>query len=316
VLYGGAVIKQGVNRVGPQLLGVPVSLEDAQFRPLRGYIKLANMRVGNPEGFGTTNLFVLDHLEVDVNMRSLLTDTVVVDRIIIRRPEITYEIRLGKTNVGALLEQLAGEEAPADAEAAPEPEPAEAGAPAKTVVIKELVLAEARAQISTVGMMGQAAPIQLGDIRLTDLGGEGQSVAQITTQILKAIAGAVGNAAAGTVNLVGEGAVGVVKGAGAVGGAAAEGATAVGGAAVEGAAAVGGAAVEGVGKVGGAAVEGVGKVGGAAAEGVGAVGGAAAKGLGALGRLAGDGAKSLTGHGGDDPQEAAEEQPAEAAGAE
>ena len=234
IFWGGHVVKQSVNLVGPQVLGVPVELDHARFYPLRGYISLSGLTVGNPEGFKTDSLFSMRHLEVDLDMRSLLTDTIIVRRIIIERPEITYEIGLGKTNLGALLGQLES------AEAAPkEPKPdAEPTGPAKTVIIQELVLAEARAQVSATALGGSAVPVQLGTIRLTDLGGPDQSVAQIMTQVMKALVGAVGNSVAGAGDLLGDGLKAALGGVGALGGAAVDGAKAVTGAAADGAKAV------------------------------------------------------------------------------
>lgn len=260
IFLGGWMIKTGVNQVGPQVLGVPVTVEDVSFRPLRGYVRLEGLVVDNPEGFQTENLFNMQTLEVDLQVRSLFTDTIRIRRILIESPQITYEVGLRGTNLGALIEGMGPADEKDDSE------------PGKAVVIEELKIVAARARISTPGMGSAAVPVQLATITLNDLGGEGQSTTQITGQVLKAILGAVGNAALGAGGLVGDGIRAAASGAGMLGGAAMDGAGAAAGAAVDGAGAAVGVAADGAKAIGGAASDGAKAITGAAGDGVRAVG--------------------------------------------
>lgn len=240
IFWGGHVIKQTVERVGPAVLGVPVTLEHARFHPLRGYVSLTGMVVGNPEGFETDSLFDMDHLEIAINTRSLFTDTIIIERIAIQAPRITYERGLLDTNIDALLAGLESEVA--------EEEPAEEeveAAPGKTVVIEKLVIEAATVRLSAKVLQGLSVPITLGTIELDNLGGPDQSVSQIMLQVTRAVGGAVVNGVLNAGGVLGDGVMAAFDGVGALGGAAVDGALAVGGAAVDGAAAVGGAAVGG-----------------------------------------------------------------------
>ena len=288
--FGGRVIRHTVNVAGPLALGVPVTLEEADFRLLRGFVKLNGLKVGNPEGYKTDSLFEVDELLVDLDTRSLLGGVVHIRKIAIDGPRITYERGLTASNLSDLLEGLEKgektEEKPADKPEEKKVAPAEEGGGVK-VIIDEIDITGARLKVSLTVAQGLSAPIPLPPINLVDIGKEtgGAGVMEIITRIIRAILGTVTNVITGSAKLLGDGAV-------AVGGAAVDGVAAVGGAAVDGAAAVGGAAVDGakaVGKgaavVGGAAVDGVAAVGGAAVGGVKAVGkgvGAVAGGIGNL----------------------------------
>jgi len=231
IVYGGTMIKQGVEVIGPRILGVPVIVEQVRFHPLRGNVSLSGLFIGNPSGFQTEGLFEMRYLEVDIDLASLRTDTVVINRILIDAPQITYEVGLRRTNLGTLLANL---EARADGDkkddkADPDDEPG------KAVVIKELVLADARVEVSATAMRGRVVPVQLSTITLTDLGGEDQSITEIATEVVRALLGAVGNAVAGAGDLLGEGLRSAIDGAGALTGRAADGARAVTGAVGDGA---------------------------------------------------------------------------------
>ena len=275
--FGGKVIRQTVNTVGPAALGVPVTLEEAHFQLLRGHIRLKGLKVGNPDGFKTDSLFDLGELTVNINTRSLLSGLVHIREIAILDPKITYERGLTSSNLGDLMASLESEEAPAEApveEKKAEPQPQEAGG--AKVVIDEISIKGAQLKVSLPVAQGFSAPLPLPPIILRDIGKDsaGVSFMEVIRMVLRAILGSVTGVLSGSVELLGDGAKAVGQGAVAVGGAAVDGAKAVG----QGAAVVGGAAVDGAAAVGGAAVGGVKAVG----KGVGAVGGAVVGGIGGL----------------------------------
>ena len=233
IFWGGHVVKHSVNTIGPQVLGVPVRLEQARFHPLRGYISLSELVVGNPEGFRTESLFEVHHLEVDLAMSTLFSDPLVIQRIFIDSPQITFEMGLRGTNIGSLIDSLEEEDADEEEEVAvADDEPA---APGRGVVIQEFVLADATIRVSATALRGQSVPITLGTVTLTELGGEDQSVAQIVTQVVKALAGTVVNAVGGAGDLLGDGLRGAWNGVSSVGGLAVDGVRAVTGGVADGA---------------------------------------------------------------------------------
>ena len=288
--FGGRVIRHTVNVAGPVALGVPVTLEDAEFRLLRGFVKLNGLKVGNPEGYKTDSVFEVDELLVDLDTRSLLGGVVHIRKIAIEGPRITYERGLTASNLSDLLDGLEKgkktEEAPVEKPAEEKPAPADSSGGVK-VIIDEIDITGARLKVSLTVAQGFSAPLPLPPIILRDIGKDsaGVSFMEVIRMVLRAILGSVTGVLSGSVELLGDGAKAVGQGAVAVGGAAVDGAVAVGGAAVDGAkavgqgaAVVGGAAVDGAVAVGGAAVGGVKAVG----KGVGAVGGAVVGGIGGL----------------------------------
>jgi uncharacterized protein involved in outer membrane biogenesis len=248
LIWLDAVVLKTFNAAAPAALGVPATLQKASFRPLRGKASLKGLHIGNPEGYKTDGLLDLASVSVDLDTSSLLSDTIIIDKIAIDGLVVTYEKGLLNSNLGALLDSLSsGEEKPKEDEAKEE-QTAEKK-PGKKVVIKKLMISDSKMVFSITGAAaltgGGGLPIPLPAITLTDLGQEeeGVTVVEAIQRVLKAIAGATGTAIAGSGKLIG-------KGVGAVG----EGAMAVG----EGAVDAGKAVVGGVGDAGKAVVGGVG----------------------------------------------------------
>ena len=236
----GRIVKTAVNEVGPSVMKVPVSLADADFRLLRGKLALEGLVIGNPEGFKSEKMFSLGKVAVDIEPASVAGDTIHIRRIHIDAPEITYEVGLGGSNIGALTDLLEGgkkdEKKPEPEEPAPEPRTK------KKVVIDEVLVENGKVTLSANFLGGAGIPLPLPTISLKDVGKEkgGTSPAEAITSIFKAILGSVVKVVTESGKLVGKGAGAVVDGAEAVGGAAVEGVEAVGGAAVDAVKGVGG----------------------------------------------------------------------------
>ncbi len=65
-----STLLKGFNTGAPAALGVPASLQDLQFRPLRGKASLEGLHIGNPEGFKTDGL--LDLASVSIRLDPVL----------------------------------------------------------------------------------------------------------------------------------------------------------------------------------------------------------------------------------------------------
>ena len=205
----GSIVKQGVEAAGPAVLGVPMKLESAKFALLRGHISLRGFVLGNPEGFKTDQAISVGEITVDLDVKSLLSDTIIINRIYVNAPEITYELGLGKSNIGRILEQAGGSEERAEPTEPKEGKPAEDEGGRK-VVIDEILIEHGKVRVSATMAMDVAAPIPLPAIRLTDIGKEegkkGAAPVDVIRKVLGAIVGSVGEVITGTVDLVGDGA--------------------------------------------------------------------------------------------------------------
>ncbi|MBN1670267.1 MAG: hypothetical protein JXR37_04505 [Kiritimatiellae bacterium] len=192
----GSIVKSAVNEVGPAAMGVKVSLQDADFSILRGKARLAGLFVGNPEGFDAPSLCELGEMDVHMRVGSVLSDTVVIDRIYIRAPQFTYQRGLKDSNVGALLKQLEGESEQTDK--TDKPDKSEKAKSGKKVIIHELVIEEARVNLSVTAAHKHAAAVELPRIHIRDIGKEkgGASVREALGKVFRAVAGSITNAAA------------------------------------------------------------------------------------------------------------------------
>jgi uncharacterized protein involved in outer membrane biogenesis len=199
----GNIIETAVRKGGPIALGVPIQLEQADMQLMKGKVAIKGLIIGNPEGFKTDYLFSLGSIDVDLDMRSLLSDTIHIRSIIIEAPKITYERGLTSSNIGTLTDSLEGD-TPKKEKKDAKPK-REAGG--KTVIIDELRISGARVNISTKIMGGMGTAIPLPSLTLTDIGkkSNGATVSEVIGQVLPAVTKAVISVVTSAVALTGEG---------------------------------------------------------------------------------------------------------------
>lgn len=206
--FMGSIVKKSAETIGPSVLGVDVRLDEADFSLFRGRAQLKGMLIGNPEGFKTPSMFELGEILIELKPLSILTDTIVIDRIFINAPRITYEQAARGNNIGKLIEQLEGEP-PAEGEEAPaeKPEPEEP-AEGKKVVINELVIDHGRVNVSLTALRGQVIPVPLPRLQMNDIGKEkeGASVKEVITTVLEAIAKSATEVVGASIDVLGKGA--------------------------------------------------------------------------------------------------------------
>lgn len=189
-------IKSGVETYGPRVTQTPVTLEDVQLSILSGSGMLKGLHVGNPEGYKSENIFALGQIDLKVNTRSVFSDKIIIDHIIIKRPAISYEKKLTTSNLKKLLENIEQFTGPSSE---PEAETAEAekAGTKKQVIIKKLLIEDGTIYVGALGI-GQTIP--LPRIEMENIGEDGNEMTMpevidlVLSKVLQSIGPAIASA--------------------------------------------------------------------------------------------------------------------------
>lgn len=167
----GKIARSAIEEAGSKMLGANIRVEEIDVSVLGGRLDIKNLIVGNPEGFVSDHAFALGEILVQLDIASVFSDTVVINSIAVKNPEINYEVGMGKTNINTLLGNInSGKPAGSAAE--------DNGAGAETtgskkVVIEDLLIKDAKVQAK---LSATGAELKLPEIHLTNIGKEGDSV--------------------------------------------------------------------------------------------------------------------------------------------
>jgi hypothetical protein len=186
-LFGGNMIKAGVEIGASTALDVPVTLDEASLSLFAGKLELEDLQINNPPGFEHEKLLTMGRVHVNVALTSLASDTVVIQDMIFDEVTLVIEQKGLKTNLQTILDSLP--------EADPEEEPAEHGKdeekPAKNLKIANLEIKNVHVKANLLPIPGKVDTVtfNLSPIVMTDLGSDDKmTIAKLTSKILIAIA--------------------------------------------------------------------------------------------------------------------------------
>jgi len=181
----GPIIKHAVNAYGPQMTKTEVRLEDVDVTIFSGKAKLKDFYLGNPKGFNSPQAMRVGFVYVDVDEKSVTGDTIIIERIEVVGPEITYEKIHGTDNFQTILNNVKGS--------------ASAGEPSKTkpgkegerkkLLIKDFIVREGKVNLAVSMVGGKTISVSLPDIHLKDVGKEkgGASSAEVFEKVFAAL---------------------------------------------------------------------------------------------------------------------------------
>ena len=164
ILKLGPIIKIAVNTYGPKITKTEVRLNDVDVAILSGKAALKDFTLGNPNGFKSPHAINVHSISVDVDKRSLTEDVIVIDKIEVIQPEITYEKTTGTDNFRAIINnisQSSGKNLTSEKQSAQD---------AKKILIKNFIVREGKVNLVITLLKDIKISAPLPDIHLKNVG--------------------------------------------------------------------------------------------------------------------------------------------------
>ncbi|MGB0459932.1 MAG: hypothetical protein ACPGH0_02005 [Opitutales bacterium] len=209
--FGSSLLNQSVsttiNAVGPKVTQTPVSVEAVELSLTSGSGTITGLKVGNPKGYKSENIFELGEIQVDIQPTSLTNDTIVIKKVHINGPKISYEKTLHSSNlkdlqnnIKAFVQNLPG--AGGERTEGTLSDPA-SDKPAKKVIIEDFQI---KGGTVYAGLMGMGIEVPLPALSFKNIGADdGPSFAELGDLIIQEILHVVGPALQNTTEFLGKG---------------------------------------------------------------------------------------------------------------
>jgi len=187
VLFLDEIVKTAINNVAPQVTKTRVSVDSVGLGLFNGNFTVSGVDIANPKGFSDASVFVLNKVDVDVQMSTLMKDVVVINKIEVDGAEFFYELKGSSSNISVLMNNInsflgeSKKKAKTD-KAKSEPEDTAAS---KKVFVKEFTFTNGKVAIGA-GLTKQAADVTLDipTLTLKNIGSEdkGAAIADVIAQ--------------------------------------------------------------------------------------------------------------------------------------
>ena len=166
-LWIGPVARTAANRITPNYTGTCFNLGAFGLNPYSGHLHVGSVQLDNPQGYRPAKAVTLGNLDVDVDMSTVLSETIVIRDIVVKDLFISIASKDGTNNFAAIAAYAAKDGEEVDEEKAEEDE-------ASTKSGRKVVID--RIRLEGVTMQYEMIPIPLPTITLTDIGRESNGV--------------------------------------------------------------------------------------------------------------------------------------------
>jgi uncharacterized protein involved in outer membrane biogenesis len=189
-----SVVAKAIEKHGSDFTktSVFVSGVDISLREGRGSIK--GLRVESPDGFDVRDAFLLGDITLDIDIKSLRNDPVVIDEIHINAPVVNAEIlEDGTSNIHEIQKNVQAYTGGGKSDGE------ESGGQSKRIRIKKFVFEKGCIEVDATALDIDKRTITLPEIRLHDVGGaNGATPDEITRIVLMAVTKKVASEIAGS----------------------------------------------------------------------------------------------------------------------
>lgn len=185
-IFGDQALKAGVETGASKAMKVDVTLNDISLAILAGKLNMNELVVNNPEGYQNPTFLELGHGFVDLNTKSLLSDTIEIEKMQFDNIKVTIEQKGMTNNLKEILSNLPKAE-PSDESAQEEKE-------GKNLLVKQLDIKGIEVTVKLLPVPGRADNLKLtiNPIHLENIGSnEDIDMPKLVTKIILAIAGGI-----------------------------------------------------------------------------------------------------------------------------
>ncbi|MEW6302508.1 MAG: AsmA family protein [Verrucomicrobiota bacterium] len=210
-----SIVKKGVETVGPEVTKVQIKLDGVNLSPLSGGGSLKGLFVGNPEGFKSDFAIKADTIGVNVNVRSVMADKIIVESIEVVGPEITLEGSLSGNNLTTILKNVEDFANSLSKGTGTETKDQPAAKAQKKLQVNDFLIKDAKVKVALTMLGGKGATVPLPDIHFKDLGTgpEGITATDLIQKVTSEVVNGSVKAAGQVVSDLGKGVTDAAKGA-------------------------------------------------------------------------------------------------------
>ena len=162
----GSVITTAIENYGSAITQTDVTLRETEFSPTTGETELFDLTIASPAPYKAQPAFMSPRIKMQIDPQTVDEDIIVIKRIEIEAPEITYEITKSGDNLRAIRAHIKEAMAVEASVSSPSNHP---GSP-KKFIVNDLYMTNAVIIVQAEDLIGKKATAVLENLHLEDLG--------------------------------------------------------------------------------------------------------------------------------------------------
>ncbi|PAJ73412.1 hypothetical protein CJF42_15985 [Pseudoalteromonas sp. NBT06-2] len=177
-------IKQKIEQVGSKVTEQSVTVSQVDINLLDGAGTIKGLVLDNPDKYKAHSVFSLNEVTLDINLESLTTDLIIIEKIVIDKPKAVVEFtQNGGANIKDILDAIKKNTA---SDSATVPQKENTNSSAEPIIrVNKFVLAGVSLTVDLTQLGNKMHQAVLTDIKLTNIGGQaGMPASQLGTELV------------------------------------------------------------------------------------------------------------------------------------
>ncbi|MEW6599442.1 MAG: hypothetical protein AB1499_00585 [Nitrospirota bacterium] len=171
------IVAAAIEHYGSETTQTGVDVSSVRIKLKSGEGSVRSLKISNPSGFSSPNVFVLEDISVKIDPASVTKDVIIIDRVLVSRPHVTYEINeSGRANINAINENVKRSQG----KGTKEKQKDKSGV---KLLIRRLEISDGQINVRTP-VMKEPMVVKMQRIELTNLGKGGAPPGDIASDII------------------------------------------------------------------------------------------------------------------------------------
>lgn len=163
-----SIVAGVIEDVGSDVLKTDVRVTNVSIDLRAGRAVISGMTIANPEGYSSAKVFELNHVAVDLDLKSLGEDVLVIEMVSVGNPRINFEGDAeGGSNVQTLMDNI---KSGSSAKSTSADSGAKSGTEETKMIINSFKLTGAEVRAETELKPGEPVDIELPTIKMSGIG--------------------------------------------------------------------------------------------------------------------------------------------------
>lgn len=185
-----SIVESAIEKHGSEALKTSVDVGSVSIQLKEGAAQINDLTIDNPKGFETDYLFFMGTTRVQLDVKRISSELIVIKEVLLDGPSVNYELSMKGTNVDALLKNL--ESAPSGGSA----ESSSADSSGPKLIIENFIFSNGEVVATSNVMKEKSLETKLPKIHMTNLGGSsGGTPEEITKQVVNELLREIAKAA-------------------------------------------------------------------------------------------------------------------------
>ena len=186
-----SIVESAIEKHGSEALKTSVDVGSVSIQLKEGAAQINDLTIDNPKGFDTDYLFFMGTTRVQLDVKRISSELIVIREILLDGPSVNYELSMKGSNVDALLKNL--QSAPAEPS---DSTGGDSGTSGPKLIIENFIFSNGQVVATSNVMKEKSLETKLPKIHMTNLGGSsGGTPEEITKQVVNELLREIAKAA-------------------------------------------------------------------------------------------------------------------------